>query len=347
MIILDGISKKITKYRAIKKLQYYLNYKSDEKIIYLLSPEHGNLGDQAIAIAISKFLHDKYTDKLIVEFSFHEYLYVKDNLHEIINAKDIIFLHGGGNLGNLYINEEILRRDVIGKFMNNKIVIMPQSISFTTDSAGVKELETTKKIYNNHINLNIVCRENKSLETAKSIFPSNNLFLSPDSVMYLENEYLEEEFKREGVLFAFRSDKEKVVNEDIIKGLEDKFFRKGENIKYKDTIIRKKLNEKTREKELLKILRAFGNSKLVITDRFHGVIFSVITRTPCIVFKSLDHKISEGIRWFENKDYIYYVESESEDLQAKIDEYLNIKIHDKETKLKSEFSKAFHKILGN
>lgn len=332
--------------RALKKIEAFRNYKNEKKILYLLSPEHGNLGDQAIAIAIRKYLEDTYKEKTIIEFSYKEYTYIKDIISSITNNDDVIFLHGGGNLGNLYINEEILRRDVIGRFINNMIVVMPQSISFTDDENGKYEMEQTKKIYNNHNNLYIVCREKKSYEKAQGLFENNNLIYSPDSVLYL-SDYYKESLDRKNVLFALRSDKEKVIDDSRIRRIKDIIRKEGLNIVYRDTIIKRNVTVRRRIFEFNKILRSFGSSKLVITDRFHGVIFSYITRTPCIVFKSLDHKISEGIKWFENVNYIYYAEDADENLEFLIKKFLNYDSSnvEKNNHLKDAFCEALRHVL--
>ena len=62
------------------------------------------------------------------------------------------------------------------------------------------------------------------------------------------------------------------------------------------------------EEEFQKKLQEFANYKLVITDRFHGTIFSLITNTPVIVLNSTDHKLSSGVNWFKGvyDDYVHY-----------------------------------------
>ncbi|MFF2910884.1 polysaccharide pyruvyl transferase family protein [Paenibacillus sp. NPDC057934] len=345
MGILNKARLVMSKFDLLLKLNKLKNIKNNEKIIYLLSPEHGNMGDQAIAIAIRKYLQEKFIDKVILEFSYTEYILIKDNLKTILNDKDLIFLHGGGNLGNLYINEENLRRDVIKKFPKNKIIIMPQSISFTQDNNGQNELEVTKKIYSEHNNLNIVCRENKSFKTAQEIFPNNQLLLAPDSVMYLED-YYKQTLSRDGILLALRSDKEKVLDDNLVTNIKNAIDVLNENIVYRDTIINKRVNKENRIFEFNKMLDSFASSKLVITDRFHGVIFSVITKTPCIVFKSLDHKISEGIKWFANKEYIYYAEAKNENLNDIIKELLKKEIDPTSNELKNKLEKEMERIIG-
>lgn len=330
------------KKNAIKKLQVYKKFKDQKKIIYLLSPEHGNLGDQAIAIAIKKMLEDKYKDNMVFEFSLEEYTYLKKSISKNIGIKDPIYLHGGGNLGNLYINEEIQRRDVIKRFPENKITIMPQSISFTNDERGIREMEITKKIYNNHKNLNIICREEKSFKTAETLFQKNNLFFSPDSVLYL-SDYYKKNTKRDGVLFALRRDKEKVVDDLKIVKIKKILMNLNEEATNQDTIIDKKININNRINEFDNILNSFSKSKLVVTDRFHGAIFSYITNTPCIVFKSLDHKISEGIKWFSNVEFIHYAEN-NENFEELVNYMLSMEVKGNNEVLKKELISTMKKL---
>lgn len=305
--------------RKIKNL--IKNYYDIQKIIYLQTPEHGNLGDQAIAIAGKKYLENKFKDKLILEFTLEEYERNGNLIKKLINNKDIIYLHGGGNLGNLYKEIEMQRRKIITSFPENKIVIMPQSISFTDDKEGKKEYLLTQQIYGQHRNLHIMARDEKSYEIGKKLFSNNLVYLTPDIVLFLEDLYINKiKEKREDVIFTLRKDKEKILSDKKIK---DIIQILGKNkIKYNidDTTVDYGVIKETRDFEVEKILTKIGKSKINITDRFHGVIFSVITNTPVIVFKSLDHKIAEGIKWFKNYENIYYLD-ENESIE-KIEEII-------------------------
>ena len=55
----------------------------------------------------------------------------------------------------------------------------------------------------------------------------------------------------------------------------------------------------------------YSRFKLIITDRYHGTIFSLIAGTPVIVLKTSDHKLSSGVKWFpeEFKDYVTFAEN--------------------------------------
>lgn len=322
------------------------NYKNLEKIILFQTPEYGNLGDQAIVIAARKILKDKYKDKLILEFTLNEYQRNASLIKKLINKKDIIYLIGGGNFGNLYLAMELQRREIISNLSENKIVIMPQSIFFTNDLEGNKEKEIMKKLYFKHKNLHIITRDKKSYEIGKEIFKDNFLYLMPDTVLYLEDFYLEKmKSKREDAIFTIRKDKEKVLSNDkineIIKILENN------KISYSidDTTVNYSVGKETRDYEVERILRKISKSRLNITDRFHGVIFSVITNTPVIVFKSLDHKIEYGVRWFKHLDWVHYV-TEKDDLEKIILKYMNndFKIKKEKYEIKEILEKKFFKI---
>ena len=51
--------------------------------------------------------------------------------------------------------------------------------------------------------------------------------------------------------------------------------------------------------ELEKTLDFFASHKVVITDRYHGTIFSMISNTPVIVITTNDHKVKTGTEWFK------------------------------------------------
>lgn len=320
------------------------NYGKITKIIYFSTPEHDNLGDQAIATAIEKILKDKYGNRLLLEFSHNKYNRNKKIIEKLVNKNDIIVTIGGGNFGNLYLGEETQRRDIVERFPNNKIIVMPQSISFTNDEVGKKEIEKSNKIYSKHKNFNIITRDVKSYEYGKQYFPSNNIYLAPDSVLYLEDWY-RNDIDRKDVILTLRSDKEKTLDNEkidrIIKYLESKKI----NFRRDDTIQKYPVNRETREYEVKNMLRKISSAKLNITDRFHGVIFSVITNTPVIVFKSLDHKIEEGVKWFKHLDWVHYVTT-VEEAEKLIDKYMNseYKVEKEKYELKEKLKEVFFNI---
>ena len=61
-----------------------------------------------------------------------------------------------------------------------------------------------------------------------------------------------------------------------------------------------------RDKELEKQYNAFRSAELVVTDRLHGMVFSAITGTPCIVIDSKSPKVKGCYEWLKQLDYIRF-----------------------------------------
>ena len=100
----------------------------EKRIILFCTPEHGNLGDHAIAIAQHKFLKENYPEIKVIEITSNFYLKKKEKIKKLIKNEDILIISGGGFLGSLWLNEEDIVRDIIKNFTENKIIIFPQTI---------------------------------------------------------------------------------------------------------------------------------------------------------------------------------------------------------------------------
>ena len=287
---------------------------NDKRIFLAGTPMHGNLGDQAIVLGELTVLKNYFPDYEIIDLPYD---YLTGDFGEffwglgwdkLVKQNDIIFLFGGGNLGNLWLNEEQLSRKLIEKFPDNKIVIFPQSVYFTADDNGRRELELSAKIYNAHNDLHLMLRDENSFNLAQKIFPDVHKYLLPDAATSLQGILDDVKAEREGVLFILRSDKEKDRDDKIIEMLQTTFLNANIPFEVIDTVIDERVTTLDRESKVRAVLTKIRKSKLVITDRFHGVIFSFITRTPVIAFKSFDTKISSGIKWFKNVPSIFYAE---------------------------------------
>ena len=59
----------------------------------------------------------------------------------------------------------------------------------------------------------------------------------------------------------------------------------------------------------ISVFDKFFGARVVITDRLHGMVFCAITKTPCIVTKSLDHKVTGTYEWIKDLNYIKLVDN--------------------------------------
>lgn len=304
-----------------------------KKVILIGTPEHHNIGDGAITMGEYEFIRSNYNDRTLIEFSTYEF---EDNfkyLASIINPDDIIFLQGGGNMGERYIVEENLRRKVVESFPGNKIVILPQTIYFEDEN----ELEKSKKVYNAHPNLTIFVRGEESLKFANKHFNNCNNHCTFDMAMYLNFNY---QFDRNSLLYCIRdiTDEsnlsEKEYNEilSIIKKID-------KNADYTNNIYDGNIYKEYRSKIVTEQLMNFAKHKVVVTDRLHGLIFSVITNTPCVVLKSYNQKIEEYVKMLDNNNIIY-IDKDIKKIENSIQFLMNSKT------IKNNYKQDLDKIIG-
>ncbi len=295
-----------------------------KKIIIMGIPHHGNIGDNAIAIAEEEMIKKYFPDYKLYSMQ-EKYLDICVNkAKKFINDEDIILLHGGGNIGDTYERPEKGRREVIKLFPNNKIIIFPQTAYFSDTDEGKKQLEISKEIYNAHKNLIIMAREEKSYEFMKEHFYNAKIYLTPDIVMTLNKSSNK---NREGALLLFRTDKEKTLEDqniekikEIVKNAFGKYTISDMNLG--SGIVN--IGGKKREEVLNNKFEQFQSSEIVITDRLHGMIFAAITETPCVVFGNFNHKISESYKWLKNLEYIQFCDN-IETIEQAIKEVTEVK----------------------
>ena len=210
-------------------------------------------------------------------------------------------------------------------FSENKILVSPQTINFKSD----KELEESKEAYKLGKRLLFLARDKKSYEMAKKSYVNNCVELYPDIVTSLIGTY-QFNSPREGILCCMRRDGEKLYeNEDIDKMMSE--LKKITKVDRIDTTISTKYTELKKElKSIIEnTIEQFSKYKVVITDRYHGTIFSLASNTPTIVINSTDHKLSSGVDWFKDKEefkgYIFFAQSLEEAQKLAEDIYRNKK----------------------
>lgn len=314
------------------------SFHPETPVVLLDEVSHGNLGDQAIAYAEHQFIkkHTGYNLSSLLDFEATKCL--KALHHDVENHSSILFFHGGGNFGTLYPSAESFRRTVLKKFPDVKIIMFPQSIFFSNDKKGNYELELSSKIYSNRKNLLIFAREPRSYEIIKNNF-KNKVFLVPDIVFSLDITERLKGNRREGVITLFRNDQEKKISAQILTEINKYLTTNFKKITDSDTHIGPKYNNKidssNREEFLFEKWNEIADHELAITDRLHGMIFSYITKTPCIVFENNNHKIRETYDyWLKDCNYIEMVSS-FEDFKSASEKLSKIK-----PKMK-DFSKDF------
>ncbi|MFR0530277.1 polysaccharide pyruvyl transferase family protein [Limosilactobacillus reuteri] len=301
--------------------------KTDKNRIFLLgTPLFMNYGDQAISLAELQFLKRQFPSKEIISIPEDAVYQQLPVIKKIINSTDVIALHGGGNMNDIYPLQDEQRIAVIKEFTDNRIVLFPQSTSYDLSNSSSSFFELKENIENRN-NVYLFFRDQYSMSFMKNNIQLKNIFCVPDIVLSLRVN--SDMVDRQNKITTFlRRDVEKVVNENLVNLV--KKVNKEYNVEKSDTadtfwmehVVTKWNHEKLVKKKLLE----FQSAKLIITDRLHGMIFSIITGTPAIVFDNSNHKIKNAYEsWFKDIPYIYYVEDTDniKNVYSKIDELMN------------------------
>lgn len=215
-------------------------------------------------------------------------------------------------MGELYPAQEKIRLLAVKKLKNAKIVVFPQSIDYTDNSKSVRK---AKRIYESHKNLWIFTREEKSEKIRQKLFNCNG-GLVPDIVLSYKPELPDTE--RNGILFCTRQDKEKnAETEELLEKLKEAAADSSDKITFTDTYNPEYAAPYEKQLDgLNKIWEEFKKSELVITDRLHGMIFSVITGTPCIALDNTTGKVGNLYRTWLRSSGIIYISGEEETEKA-------------------------------
>lgn len=298
----------ITYYYGVKNRHIDIpnNTNNQKRIFYFMLPTHGNIGDQAIALATLQMLKEQFNDYQIITVNDVDTLKKIKTIKNIIKPFDIIFLHGGGNMGNLYGIAERERIQVVRNFPHNRIVIMTQTANFSNSLRGRIQLKRSMKAYNSHRRLIIFAREERTFKFMKKEFYNAEIKLLPDIVFYLTKENNDIAGGRNFITTCIRNDQESILKspEEVLKdigNIDDEVF-------IYDTCVTRKIDSITRNLEVNSLINQFRRSKIVITDRMHGMVISAITQTPCIVTKSLDSKIIGTYQWIKDLNYVLLVD---------------------------------------
>lgn len=287
------------------------------KVFLLGSAEHTNIGDAAISLAAVRLLTALYPDRPLMEISTYEFSRQEAWFRAVVHPGDVFFFCGGGNLGDRYPAEENLRRTILRDFPDHKVVILPQTISF----ASADELETSAQLYRSHRDLTVFVRGTDSFRTADQAFSPAKTTILPDLAQLLNSEY---HYARHGILLFLRNDSERVISDALHDTLQEiaSCFDTTERI---DNVHTEDISRLRRTDVVFRQLMRIAHSRVVVTDRLHGMIFAVLTNTPCVVLSSCDHKLQEyRTSFLDGCPGIHTADTTPEAVQAALEKALSV-----------------------
>jgi pyruvyl transferase EpsI len=310
-----GEIKRVVPARIRVRTRYWLSGRHDafqhlrgkKKAIVALAADYANLGDVAITVAQARFLSMHLPEHEVVYFPCASTYTQLKSLKHVCRPDDLITITGGGNMGDLYPSLEDARRFIVESFPDNRVVSFPQTVDFSETREGRRELRRSYRAYNRHGDFHLFAREPVSLERMKQHFPNTPVHLVPDIVLHTDES--KPGRQRHGILLCLRDDSESASSSRLRNDLAIGLSSKGLDVRATDTIDRdnNRLPLDDRHRQLQALLEVFREAEVVVTDRLHGMVFSAITGTPCVVFPSRNHKIKSTYEsWLSACDYIRF-----------------------------------------
>lgn len=306
-----AIQKAVFRIKAKKNIQqaYAKVINGGKTILYLDVPTHPNMGDLAQYCCIKDWLKENYSEFQILEIDANSIIYARQefiNLLKNLKKDNLIFFQSGYCTQDLGGFHDEVHRLTVENAPDVPIIMMPQTVFFKSKKNAVR----TAEVYSKYANLTILIRDVRSYEYAKRLFPKNRLILYPDIVTSLiGTKVVPDEKDRKGILLCSRNDSEKFYSDTDITELMKQLAHIDE-IAVSDTTVScdfQQLKSNISE-HVSDMIENFSHYRVIVTDRYHGTIFSLIAGTPVIVIKTNDHKVITGVNWFKGiyDETVYY-----------------------------------------
>jgi exopolysaccharide biosynthesis predicted pyruvyltransferase EpsI len=269
-----------------------------KKIVYYCGiPAHGNLGDLAQGVCIRRWIKKNYPDYHITEIETNAIVNTGFSCIKVLakyfdNMKDFVVFQSGYTTTDLGGFADYMHQVVIESLPHAKILMMPQTIFFKSEKRKLQ----CSQVYNNHSKMLFLARDKVSFETAKEMFPSIPKMCYPDIVTTMIGTY-ESNSNRDGIIFCLRDDGEKYYSDEALQDL----IKKCEGIAAVSRTDTTKGSGvvKNAEDYIYAEIKEYSKYKVMVTDRYHGTILSLVAGTPVIILKTTDHKVTTGADWFK------------------------------------------------
>jgi exopolysaccharide biosynthesis predicted pyruvyltransferase EpsI len=267
-------------------------------VVLLDLPFHWNLGDSFIWLGELQFLD---------VFGLQPFFTCdKDNCDLIGLQKRIgnatLLLHGGGNFGDIWRSNAEFRNTLITMFPNNPLLLFPQTVKYLDNTF----LERDKEIFANHSQMTLLARSEASLVTFKEHFPRNPSFLCPDAA-FMIGPLLPNLSPKYDILFLLRIDEEKALTDTLLEAAFQVLDEAGLRYARVDWYDWRQASpfgpdyapsvpEDTYANLPSYRLQASNNllslGRIIITDRMHAMILSLLMHKPVIGLDNSYGKLS-------------------------------------------------------
>lgn len=314
---------------------------SNNRVFYLGVPVHENLGDAAQMYCIRKWIRRYYPKCDIIEIESEptNMRIVRSQLERLITPSNTLIVESGATFSDKHVDHN-MHRYLLSTFKKNKLLFMPNTVNI--DDIG--QMKITAGLFNAHPKAMFLARDPESLNMIKPYFDNSRIKLYPDIVTTLIGN-IRFDGDRDGVLVCKRIDGEKLYSDSDSKEMMNQLKSIAQvdltDTNFEDSI---EYTYSNLEEIIMRKLQLFSRYKVVLTDRYHGMIFSLIAQTPVVVLATKGHKVREGALWFK-RDYpnsIWFCET-PDDAFAQVKELLmkDVKLSNKNLYSEKYFDKLY------
>jgi len=250
-------------------------------------PDHANVGDSAIwlgEIAMLRAITGRDPDHVCTWDAFDADAFRLDS------PAGVVFLHGGGNLGDIWPHHQRFREAMLAAFRDRTIVQLPQSIHFR----AVEGLDRLAACVDAHPDFHLYVRDARSLDLARHL--SCPVALAPDSAFALGAQ--PRGASDCDLLMLMRTDDERVAGDRgpvpegavVLDWLED-----GVLPLWEAGMPRAAHYERLAGARVARGLALLSRGRQVVTDRLHAHILALLLGIPHVALDNDYGKLSAYI----------------------------------------------------
>ena len=265
-------------------------------------PSHENLGDSFIWLGEALLLHYmQYKPLSIYSFSAdpaRRGMSNNSNLtlkaQEALAFKGVLFLHGGGNFGDLYPKHNIERLGYLKIFPDIRSVVFPQSIYYKNETLAHEDCHALSGFKS----LTVLLRDEASQQLLDRVCTPYklNTILVPDAA-FMIGEVAPLCIPTYDVVYLQRKDKEKVKHyqNNMIALLRNNNITcwVGDWERYKDVFNHPSptLMSDVPRYRLAAANHMLCRGKVILTDRLHAAILAILMNKPAVALDNSYNKI--------------------------------------------------------
>lgn len=300
------------------------DYVSENEPLAILDfPDIRNSGDSAIWLGEMAYLRDRYRKR--PDYVSRMGDFSPDDLERVMPTGPI-FIHGGGNFGDIWPAHQEFRERVLERFPNRQIIQFPQSLHYGSQERA----DVTARIIGRHKNFVLLVRDEESRDFAEKRFDCE-VRLCPDMAFCIGA--LKPAAPEFPVLAMLREDLEKtgdldrsaypdVPREDWITEsprrvrVSKAFGAASALLAFKPAEMRLRKLDAAAHNRFRRGIRQISRARAIVTDRLHVHICSLLLGRPHAVLDNNYGKIRRFMATFSDGTDLSYKATSLDDAVA-------------------------------